>query len=287
MRRSSSRPHAARRRGGGLRALSLLALLALAPACGTLSVEEERELGRDFSREVQREVRFLRDDVVVGYVEEIGRDVLRAAGPQPFEYRFYVIEDDTINAFAAPAGHIYVHTETILQARNVSELAGVIAHEVGHVARRHIAENYNRQRTTGLLHQVGVVAAGLAGGQAAAGAANVLGGLTAMAYINSFTREAEREADAFAVDVLPEAGYDPIGLVTFFQTLQNQGGPSAPAFLSSHPATAERIQETRRQIGELPAGSELRVNDGGRLEIIQRRIRLLTGATGPRQEAGR
>lgn len=280
MRRSSSSATRA-----GLRARRLLLLLAVlllgAPACGTLSVEEERELGDEVSREIRREMDFLRDDVVVGYVGDIGRELLAAAGPQPFEYRFYVIEDDTLNAFAAPAGHIYLHTETILQARNVSELAGVMAHEVAHVARRHVARNYNRQRNTGLLHQVGVIAAGVAGGGTAAGAANVLGGLGAMAYLNTFTREAEREADSFAVEVLPEAGYDPAGLVTFFETLKSQGGPHVPQFLSSHPATEERIEATREQIAALPARSGLRRNDGGRLEIIQRRIRLLTGAVGP------
>lgn len=277
MRRSSSRPPKWARRLAPLVGIVLLG----ASACGTLSVEKERELGEEVSREVRREARFVRDDVVVGYVEDMGREILAGAGPQPFEYRFYVIEDDRLNAFAAPAGHIYLHTGTILQARNAAELAGVMAHEVGHVAKRHIAENYNRQRTTGLLHQVGVLAAGLAGGQAAAGAANVVGGLGAMAYLNTFTREAEREADSFAVEVLPEAGYDPTGLVTFFETLRNQGGPHVPQFLSSHPATEERIEKTRAQIAELPARPGLRRNDGGRLEIIQRRIRLLTGQVAP------
>jgi predicted Zn-dependent protease len=252
-------------------------------ACATLSVEQERDLGEEMSRQVQAELVFLRDPVVVHYIEDIGERIVRASGPQNFDYRFYVVDDDQINAFAMPAGHVYVNTETILKARNVSELAGVMAHEVGHVVERHIAENYNRQRTAGLLQQFGVVAAGVTLGQAGAGAANILGGLSAMAVINSFGRDAEREADAFAVEVMPEAGFHPGGIVTFFETLRAEGGAGAPSFLSSHPATEERIANTSSLIRarDLPPG--LRHEDGGRLEIIQRRIRLLTGRTDPEE----
>jgi predicted Zn-dependent protease len=254
--------------------------------CATLTVPQEKELGEEFSREIRREVTLLRDSLVTGYVERIGHDIVAAAGPQPFAYHFYVVDDDEINAFAAPAGHIYVHTETILMARNVSELAGVIAHEVGHVAKRHIAQNYNRQRNTGIAHQGAVIAAGVLGGSTAAGAANLGGALAGTAYLNKFGRDAERESDAFAVEVMPRAGYDPIGLVTFFKTLRSETGSGGASFLSSHPATDERIEETRRLIEALPPRAGLRVDDSGRLEIIQQRIRLLTGAVRPRSGSG-
>jgi predicted Zn-dependent protease len=263
----------------GLFALSLLA------ACGTLTIAQERELGDEFSREIRKEVVLLRDSVVTGYVERIGQDLVQAAGPQPFPYHFYVVEDDEINAFAGPGGHIYVHTGTILKARNVAELAGVIAHEVGHVAKRHIAHNYGRQRNTGIAHQGVVVAAGVLGGSAAAGAANLGGVLASAAYLNKFGRDAEREADVFGVEVLPKAGYDPIGLVTFFKTLRSESGPEGLTFLSSHPATDERIEETRLLIATLPPRGDLRSDDSGRFEIIQRRIRLLIGEASPSGES--
>ncbi len=258
--------------------LPALLIAWVAPACTTLSLQEEEELGRQLEREVRTQFRFVRDRVVNDYISDLGDRLLDAAGPQPFEYRFYVIEDDEINAFAMPAGAIYIHTETILRSRNLSELAGVIAHEIGHVAHRHIAENYNRARTVGMAQQAAVLGTAVAAGGAAAGAANILGGLSATAYINSFGRDAERESDAFAVDILPKAGIDPDGTVTFFQTMLHEGGGGAvPAFLSSHPATEERLADARAMIeaAELPPG--LRSEDGGKLEIIQRRIRLLTG----------
>lgn len=251
--------------------------LSALTACATLSVPEEEKLGADAARELGRELDFVRDPWVVDYVEQIGRDLLVAAGPQPYAFRFYVVDDDTLNAFALPAGYVYIHTGVILEAANVSELAGVMAHEVGHVALRHVAENYNRQRTTGVLYQLGALAAAIfVGGNAAAGG-QILGQLAAVAYLNTFSREAEAEADAFAVRVLPRAGYDPHGLVSFFETLRAQGQPQVPGFLSSHPATEERIESARALIAREDLPPDLRVRDDGRLEIIQRRIELLTG----------
>ena len=261
--------------------LALLAPLALALACATLTVPEEKQLGVQFEREARQHYRFVTDPVVVGYVSRIGEDVVRVSGPQPFEYKFYVVDQPEINAFAGPAGSIYVHTGTILKARNVSELAGVIAHEVGHVVKRHIAQNYGKQQAANVGEEVLVAAASVVGGSGAAAGANLIGGLGMMAMLNSFGREAEREADDFAVGVLPQAGYDPNGLPSFFETLMAQGGAQMPEFLSSHPATADRLEATRAAIAreELPPG--LRVDDGGRLEIIQARIRLLTGGDRP------
>jgi predicted Zn-dependent protease len=265
-----------RRRVPGGAVLALLVGLAL-PACAPLSVQEEQRLGYQMSRELRGQLVFVRDPVIARYVEDIGRQVLAASPPQPFEYHFYVVEDEDLNAFAAPAGHIYVHTGTVLAARNASELVGVIAHEIGHVAHRHIANNYNRQRNTGLAYQVGVLAGALLGGNLGASAAQLGGGLAATAYLNTFGREAEMEADAFAVDAMPRAGWDPNGLVSFFQTLQAEGGASVPTFLSSHPATADRIAATRARIAQRRSDRSLRVDDGGKLEIIQRRIEILTG----------
>lgn len=256
-----------------------VALCASLGGCATLSVQEEEELGARLEREARTQFRFVHDRVINDYVRDLGDRLLAAAGPQPFEYRFYVIDDEELNAFAMPAGSIYIHTGILLRARDVSELTGVMAHEIGHVAERHIAENYNRARGVGIAQQAAVLGAGIAGGGAAAGAANLLGGLSAMAFINSFGREAEREADAFAVKLLPRAGIAPDGVATFFQTLMAEDRPGGvPQFLSSHPATEERWADTRAMIASeaLPPG--LRARDGGRLEIIQRRIRLLTGA---------
>ncbi len=288
MQRTGPDPETAPRRwGAGSRAVAWLVLVCFVSGCqsvaGPLSIEQERELGGEFARQARGEFDFFRDRLVNNYIERMGRDILEAAGPQPFENNFYELEEDELNAFAAPAGHIYVHTGLILAADNMSELAGVMAHEVGHVARRHIARNYNRQRSTGMLYRLGAaLLAVFVGGYAAQGGA-LVGQLAAMAYLNTFSRDAEREADAFAVEVLPKAGIHPEGLVSFFETLNAQrgGGGRPPAFLSSHPTTDERIANGRRAIAELDLAPGLKLDDDGKLEIVQRRILLLTGMASP------
>jgi predicted Zn-dependent protease len=202
-------------------------------------------------------------------------------GPQPFDYDFYVVENDELNAFAMPGGNIYIHTGLVLKVRNVSELIGVMGHEIGHVYYRHVAENYRRQRNTSIARQVGVLAVGVLAGGTAAQAADLLTGVGAMAYLNQFGREAERQADAFAVEVVPRAGYDPSGITSFFGTLMQEYGDRGDSFLSSHPATKERIANTQALIRSKQLPSGLRQDDDGRLEIIQHRIRLLTGKSRP------
>jgi predicted Zn-dependent protease len=107
---------------------------------------------------------------------------------------------------------------------------------------------------------------------------NLLGGIGAMAYLNQFSRDAEREADAFAVHTVPKTGYDPHGITTFFGTLIEEYGETGNNFLSSHPATKERIANTQALIRAEHLPSGLREDDDGRLEIIQHRIRTLTGS---------
>ena len=102
-----------RRRCSSARLASLAALAAL--ACSTLSVPDEKQLGAQFDRQARQHYRFITDPIVVGYVSSIGQEVVRVSGPQPFEYRFYVIDQPEINAFAGPGGSIYVHTGTILK----------------------------------------------------------------------------------------------------------------------------------------------------------------------------
>ena len=263
--------------------IAWLAVLLLACSTAPLSVQEERQLGAEVEKQMRQQLHFVRDEVVVGYVANLGGDLLRVMGPQPFDYDFYVVEDDELNAFATPGGNVYVNTGLILKARNVSELIGVMGHEMGHVYYRHVAENYRRQRNTGIAQELGVVAVGVLAGGAAAQAANLLTGVSAMAYLNTFSRDAERQADAFAVETVPKAGFDPNGLVTFFGTLIQQYGDTGDSFLSSHPATKERIENAEAMIRAENLPPNLRQDDDGKLEIVQHRIRLLTGKTAPRR----
>jgi predicted Zn-dependent protease len=259
--------------------LALAASLLAAAGCATpvLSVEDEEKLGKEVSKQARRELDFVGDDLVRRYIEDLGERIVAAAGPQPFEYRFYVVEEEELNAFAAPGGHVYVQTGLITAAENVSELAAVLGHEVGHVALRHVARNYYRQRGTSIVYQIFAAALAIFLGGPGAVGGQLAGQLAAVAYLNNFSRDAEREADQFAVEVLPRIGIHPIGLATFFETISQEGGGRPPAFLSSHPAPEERIENARRAIAAADLPGTLAIDDDGKLEIIQRRIELLTG----------
>jgi predicted Zn-dependent protease len=258
-----------------------LAALVLPLGCTHLSAEREQALGHEFHYALYQEVALIEDPVVQRYVNGIGARLVTAAGLDLGSYRFYVVNHPDRNAFAAPGGYIYLHTGTILAAQNVSELAAVLAHEIGHVAHRDVAENWERRQDAARAQRAGVVAAGLTAGPLGAGAAGLLGGLGGLAVLNSFTRDDEREADAFSVEILQRAGYDPRGLVTFFQTLLRDGDGGVPELLSSHPGTSERVERARNRIAVSDVPAPARSDDGGRLEIIQHRIELLTGERHP------
>ncbi len=260
--------------------LALAACLLTSTACGTISVQDEKQLGRQVQRQVREQFTLMRDRVVVNYVRGLGEDLVKAARPSPFEFRFYVIEDESLNAFAIPGGAIYMNTGLILRVENVAELNGVIAHEIGHVTARHVANLYNRGRNTGIVANIVMFAiAILTGNPNLAQGGQFLTNMAATAYLAQYQREDEDEADALGVETLIRAGWDPNAVASMFEKLMEEsaGGLQMPQFLRSHPASAERIAAARARIsdyGPLPA---LRLDDGGRLEIIQERIRLIIG----------
>jgi predicted Zn-dependent protease len=178
-----------------------------------------------------------------------------------------------------PGGAIYIHTGLILAANDVSELAGVMAHEMGHVTARHTAQQYRRARNTNVLAQIVAFVGAIWTGQPQA--TGLLAQLGASAYLNTFSQDAERQSDQLGIETLVKAGYDPYGMVRMFETLQTHAsGPRVPQFLSTHPSTPERMANARKEIEDLrksgiPIGSQR--DDGGRLEIIQKRIRMIEG----------
>jgi predicted Zn-dependent protease len=253
-------------------------LLSCASACGTLSAAEERRIGAAQQRRIRQTSTLLRDRVVSEYVRKLGEELARSSETTPFELRFYVIEDESLNAFATFGGAIYIHSGIITVSNDVSELAGVIAHEIGHVTARHLAQNARRQRNTGFIAKVlASISSIFTRIPIVDRALQDLTELAAVGYLNSFTREFEDQADTLAVQALIKAGYDPEGMVRLFRTLQSEQGKGAPLrFLQDHPTSQERIDSVQRLIAE--AGSpEGKSDDLGRLEIIQARIQLISG----------
>ncbi|MDR9402434.1 MAG: M48 family metallopeptidase [Halothece sp. Uz-M2-17] len=223
-----------------------------------MSDEQEVKLGRQINQQlIESEVTLSQNRQLNAYVNRIGQRLVPHSDRPNIPYTFQVVQDDSINAFATMGGFVYVNTGLIATADNESELASVIAHEIGHITGRHAVQQM-RQRAIaqGLLS-----AAGLDESNAVQ-----IGVELAVSRPNS--REDELEADQKGLDSLTRAGYAPIGMVTFMEKLQQQGG-SPPSFLSTHPATGDRIQALKAQINNPTQG------DGLNTQVYQQRTHSL------------
>jgi len=220
------------------------------------SVESDRETGFAFDRELQKQLPLIHDLVVLEFVDALGQRLVDHLGDQPFDYRFRVLPNPDLNAFAVPGGYIYLHSGTILGAQGVEELAGVIAHELGHVKGRHSARMAKDTAIPSLLATVAGLAASAAAGDAtpmlAAHAANV-------AIQLQYSRQYEDEADRLGVDFLARAGMRSEGMVRFFERIQVEQRKlppgQVPPYLYSHPAVENRIEVVRQSAQRVQPGA--------------------------------
>lgn len=249
--------------------LAPLLLLPLASAC-TVSRHEAADLGRREAARVDRELPMVRDARVEGYVQALGDRIARRADPG-VRYRFRVVDSENVNAFALPGGFVYVNRGLIEAADDMSELAGVLAHEVAHVVEGHSAKQIGRVRTANL--GLGLAAVLLGGIPDPAVPAVQVGGAAAF---SAYGRSAEREADRVAVDLLIRSGIDPRGFASFLEEMleMRERRPSAVAqWFSTHPTMESRVEDVRAEIDRIPP-SRLRGldRDSGEFRAIKRRL---------------
>jgi beta-barrel assembly-enhancing protease len=223
----------------------------------SLSEAQEDRIGREIMRQIRESSDYLDDAVIAEYLENLG-DRLAAASTSPGRhFEFFPVKDPTINAFALPGGYVGVHTGLIAAARNESELAGVLAHEVSHVTQNHISRMVASQKDAGMASLLALAVAILAARSNSQVSQAAIVGAQAMNIQNQldFTRENEREADRIGLQTLESAGFSPQGMGTFFERLQAQGRlyeNNAPAYLRTHPLTYERIADMQNRLDSLP-----------------------------------
>jgi predicted Zn-dependent protease len=204
----------------------------------TPSVKSEKEMGREFAQEAAKKLSLVDEPDVLEYVHRIGQPIVDAAQPMSYRFRFHVVKSPTLNAFAVPGGHIYLYSGLLLKAQHVREVVGVMAHELAHVKHRHTAQMIGK----GTLVSLATLAAILVSRGEPAVMAGAAGAGTAMQL--SFVREFEQEADRFGLFYMYQAGYDPRGLIDFFQMMlreQRFSSSSIPAYLLTHPMAPERL----------------------------------------------
>jgi beta-barrel assembly-enhancing protease len=222
------------------------------------SLDREIALGHELSKEVEQSARLVKDPVVTEYVNRIGQNLVRNSDARvPFTIK--VLDTDEVNAFALPGGFFYVNSGLILAADNEAELAGVMAHEIGHVAARHATKNMTKAQ----IWNMASIPLIFVGGPIAFAISEVASIAVPMTFLK-FSRDAEREADLLGLEYDYAAGYDPQAFVQFFEKLnvdqKKKHSRLAKAF-ATHPMTADRIQAAQEEIRKfLPDRPEYVVN---------------------------
>jgi len=248
--------HATARRGR-IRKYVIIATLAgtAGVAACAISTQQEQELGAQYSSEINRQLPIVNDATVSRAINVLGNEIARH-GQRGISYRFFVVNSNQVNAFAVPGGYVYVNRGLIERTTDYTELAGVLAHEIGHVEERHGVEQMERMQRANLGLNVAYVLLGRSPGGVESAAIN-LGGSAVFAR---YSRDAENEADDVAVPLLLGSGIHPRGLVTMFQKLiaeQNRNPGAVSQWFSTHPTTQERIQAVQADISRL-SSSRLR-----------------------------
>jgi hypothetical protein len=255
--------------------LLILSLLAFQPACKTMlgdksgsdgyggssnrpaphfkpgfnlfTPEQDIQMGRQSAEEVAKQVPLLPDERIVNYIRQLGARLAEKAPGFNFTYQFNVIATKEINAFALPGGYIFVNAGTIAAARNEGELAGVLAHEISHVALRHptnqVSKAYVAQRGMRIIRRVT--------GADIGGILEQVGGAGANLLFLKFGRTAETQADLEGARIMASAGYDPRDMAGFFELLQSKSGQRTPEFLSDHPDPGNRVAAINRELPSL------------------------------------
>lgn len=253
---------------------ALFILLAGAGACA-ISTQREIELGTDFSNQVNAQLPLVNDPEAVRYVNVLGDSIARVADDRNLDWRFFIVDSPEVNAFAIPGGFVYVNRGLIERATSMSQLAGVLGHEIGHVVRRHSVKQMQAGQRLNFGVLLGCILTPICtnGGDVAVGMAGNL----AMA---SFSRSDEAESDQEAIRYVMRAGIDPRGVPEMFRILikERSDRPTGgiDAWFRTHPMEEDRVQATESTIARFSKASLDRLTrDTPRFQEFKRRLAAL------------
>ena len=270
-------------------AMAMMPLAALAQTRVSMpknryEVQQDVQLGREAAVEIEKQFPVLNDYQSTQYVARVGENLVAAIPPQfrqpAFDYSFKIVNASDINAFALPGGPMYVNRGMIEAARNEGEMAGVMAHEIAHIAMRHATAQATKQGSwKAQLGTIGAILGGaILGGQTGA----QLGALGVQIWQTRYSREYETQADILGSQIMARAGYDPRDLANMFQTIARQGSGRVPEFLSSHPDPGNRFETINREAQLLEVSSNpIKVTRD--FQMTQNRLRSLPPAPGSMQ----
>ena len=241
-----------------------IAAVALLAGCG-VSTQQEVQMGQQEAQQVNAQLPMVQDAYIQNYVNALGQRIASRTSRADLQWQFQVVNSDVVNAFALPGGFIYVNRGVLTRADNMSEIAGVLGHEIEHVVRRHSVKQM--EQAQGANVGVGILCAltGVCQSGVAQAAINVGG----TAVFAKFSRTDEVQADEGGFNNVIRAGISPRGMLTFFQKLlaeeQQSGNGNVSAWFSDHPGTTDRIQDIQRMLNQVPASqlNSLQMNESG------------------------
>lgn len=251
-----------------MKVLALAGVMAIT----LVSVEEEIAIGRQTNAEVQKQMPGLRDQQTLAYLRGIGQRLARQAPGPKYPYSFSAVNYREINAFALPGGPVWIHRGVLHAATSESQVAGVLAHEIAHIAQRHAAD----QLTSAMLTNWGLGLLGaVLGNSGGAATAQIAAGLLANGIFLKFSRDDEREADRVGLDIMRRAGWDGRGLVELFEILRRESARdpgSVELFFSSHPSPQDRIASLQSEVARRSGGTR----DSRQFQQIKARLLRMT-----------
>jgi Zn-dependent protease with chaperone function len=255
--------------------IAALAQTQISAPSNKYSVSDDVKLGREAAAQVRQQMPLINDPQVQEYINSVGRRLAAAIPPQfqhpEFNYTFQVVNAKDINAFALPGGPTFVNRGMIDAARNEGELAGVMAHELSHVALRHATA----QATETQKYQIGSVLGQIAGAVVGGGVGSVISQGSQMGFglqTLKYSRKYETQADILGAQIMARAGYDPHDLANVFKTLEAQGGSSGPQFMSSHPNPGNRFERINQEAAMLRVNPNRATQDTAAFRQVQARL---------------
>lgn len=229
------------------------------PEVTLITVEQEKKIGEEEAKKVEQEMGLLNDGPLTSYVDAVGQRLVKESPRHDLPHQFHVVDMIEPNAFALPGGYVYVTRGLLALVNTEDELAGVVGHEIGHVAARHTVQRISRQGPFALITNL---VSGVTGFFVPV-VGNIVGGVGNFAQslvFSPYSRSQESEADKVGQEMAAKGGWDPVGLANFLTTLGREeallsDGPRRPSFFDSHPATPDRVKHTTKYAKELKSAS--------------------------------
>lgn len=251
------------------------ALLAVTVAGCGISTQQEMQLGAQYSQQINAQLPIVQDREVNRYINVLGDSIAELTSRGDLDWHFFVVNSDEVNAFAVPGGYIYVNRGLIERSRNLSELAGVLGHEIGHVVKRHTVKQIQQQQGAQVGVTLGCVLLNVCNTEIAQAGINI----GASALFAKFSRDDEAEADEVGIDNVVRAGISPKGIPEMFQILldERQSNPGAvELWFGTHPTEESRIADTQRIIDRIdPAILRSLTYDSPRFHDFKQRVHAL------------